>query len=147
MAARKSTKSTGVSTSATPGRDEKRAETMSRNASLTIDFGAGRSADEIRAMSGGGRRSLWTDRLAALRAGVEAGEGEFDTLYKIGEFGNAHGARTVIRSLSRRAEQIPGNFDLEPVVVKHDGAPSTSELWAGVVSQEALDADAEYEDA
>src|SRR5690606_2802246 len=102
----------------TAARDEKRAETMARNASMSIDFGAGRSADEIRAMSSGGRRSLWTDRLAALRAGVEAGEGEFDTLYKIGEFGNSHGARTVIRSLERRADQVPGNFDLEPVVIK-----------------------------
>lgn len=116
--------STGIST--------RRASTT-RNAGTDIDFSEGKSADDL-ASEQAQTRGTWIIKLAALRDGVEAGKGAFDTFYKIGEFGNASGARTVIRDLGKRPERIPGAFDLEPRIVRHDDGTRTSELWAAVPS-------------
>lgn len=141
MAARKNT----PPASANPMSDvtTKRNATAQSNAALSIDFDSGKSANEL-ATEQAQTRSVWVQKLAALRDGIEAGKGQVDTFYCIGRFATASGARTVIRELGRRPERLPGTFDLEPRVITVAGSDGEgircSELWAAVPGDAADEA-------
>lgn len=106
------------------------------NFDLGIDFSAGMSAQDItseRAQN----RGLWPRKLQALLDGVNAGQGEVGVFYKLGEFSNASGARTVIREFERHPDKLPAAFDMEArVIPAKDGGERTSELWAAVPAEE-----------
>jgi hypothetical protein len=116
-------------------------------ARTNIDFTAGLNQAEIANRNDGGHQSAWVKALAALHVGVVDGPGEYDTFYKIGEFGNASGAQTAIRGLSKR-DDLPGLFELRSVIVDQMDEDGTkvqddngnvvrvSELWAAVVEDE-----------
>lgn len=100
------------------------------NYDMTIDFDSGKTQAELvseRAQS----RGMWPRKLQALLDGVTAGKGAKGTFYKVGEFGNASGARTVIREFERNPEKLPGTFDMEARVSVKNGV-RVSELWAAV---------------
>jgi hypothetical protein len=111
----------------------KRNRSAVSNAALDIDFTAGKTANEI-ASEQAQTRSLWINKLIALRDGVLAGRGDYDTFYRIGEFTTGSGARSVITALVRRPERLPGEFALEPRRVRGVDGTRTSELWAAVPS-------------
>lgn len=118
--------------------------TKAANASLDIDFGTSKSANEL-AVEKAQTRGVWINKLVALNEGIYAGKGELDKFYRIGTFSTPSGARTVIRTLSKNPDALPGEFVLEPRIVVTDGK-RTSELWACVPSED-FDAAAEPADA
>lgn len=99
-----------------------------------IDFGTGMSAQDI-SSERAKNRGLWPQKLQALLDGVNAGQGERGTFYKLGEFSNASGARTVIRDFERNPHKLPAAFDMEARVIKRDGV-RVSELWAAVPAED-----------
>lgn len=112
-----------------------RTRSTTNNRGNAIDFGSGKSRDEITADQAQ-ERGVWPKRLQALLDGVRDGQGEPDTFYCIGSFSTPSGAQTVIRELSRRPERLPGGFDMEKRVVVADDGTRTSELWAAVPAEE-----------
>lgn len=125
-----------MATKTTKPAAEKRAVSTA-NFDSGIDFDSGMSAQELtseRAKS----RGLWPNKLQALLDGVTEGKGERGKFYKLGEFSNASGARTVIRDFERHPEKLPAAFDMEARVLKRDGV-RVSELWAAVPAEDEAD--------
>lgn len=117
-------------------------------ATTTIDFSTGLSKGQVKAR--GDNKSVWVKVLTELAEGVANGPGEYDTFYKIGEFGNASGARTTARNIEARSDELPSEyvFDLSSTVIntgetkensKGESVPvKTSELFAAVLSPETV---------
>lgn len=118
----------------------RRKETAAFNSSLTIDFSAGKAQDELQAQRAA-TRGVWGEKLAALMAAVESGQAEAGKLYPIGKFGNASGARTVIRGFEKDPSKLPGSFLMEAVASTEDGV-KVSTLWAGVPADEEASTEA-----
>lgn len=118
-------------------------------ANLNIDFDAGLDlADVQKEATLGSNKSTWVKALTALAIGVEEGKGEYGKFYRIGEFKNASGAATAIRTIETKfADVLPAAFDLRPVQKPNpeDSTKRVSFLYAAVVKDE-VDEDEEQEE-
>lgn len=120
------TASTGT---ASTGTASTAAAVAAANRDHGVDFTDGRAVVRDTAP-----RGTWPARLTELREGVERGDGDYDTFYRIGEFEAASGARTCMRRLVQRGlEEVDGDFDLEPRIVTRGDGGRGSELWAAVI--------------
>lgn len=86
------------------------------------------------------RQTSWSKKIDELVAGVAAGKGKVGKFYLVGEFGNASGARTVVRGFEDHPERLTSAVGLQTRVITKDGA-RVSELWACVPAVETVDED------
>lgn len=103
-----------------------------------IDFSAGKSVHEL--ASAKAERSRWVQRLEQLAQGIEAGQGEYDTYYRIGAFTTTTGARTVLNTLSKKS--LAREYLVETRIVANADGTRSSELWAGLPAPVAEGGDA-----
>lgn len=114
---------------------------------MTIDFSNGKTPEDLNVVNEA--RSALISDLKALRAGVEAGDGEYGVFYKLREYKNPSGATTARRGLIKRADDLPGTFEFRKVTFEvdetgKDGKPKRhSELWAAYPDAEPVEYDDE----
>lgn len=118
----------------------KRRHTLTSNASLDIDFSAGRDAEDL-VVAAVQERFLWARKISALREGVVAGLGKADEFYRIGQFNTPSGARTVIKGLEDDPDKLPCVVDLKAVKTAGSGGKKGSELWAMIPADTLDDSD------
>lgn len=107
---------------------KKRPERVQRT-NFAIDFDNPIAEEELNTPNT--RPSPWTPKLAEVINAVAEGRAKAGQWYKIAEFGNSTGARTVIRSLLNNPHRVPGEIELQSRVVPRDGR-KVSELYASV---------------
>jgi hypothetical protein len=96
-----------------------------------IDFEAGCDREDLVAERTA-LRSKWATTLMALSEGVDAGQGQLDTFYRIGTFTVDSGATTAIRGIRKRDPELLDAYALEPRIVVDAEGNRSSELWAAV---------------
>lgn len=104
-----------------------RVESRAHNRAVVIDFDSPLDVGDFNKRPA---RGTWKERFAELARGVEAGDGEPNKFYLLGEFSSPGGAQAVIWRWERDPDGLPFDIALEHRRVNRDGIKS--ELWGAI---------------